>query len=900
MEDGSFHRLSSGRVDEEVVVDDEDLALSGSPKKRQKKKKMAFPRSSILKIKVPKKKKRTDESDQSGGSASSDGSSNSKWSWMSPSARRKKRKRKKSQMAAKKRIIGGGNSGVGDYSSGSTVLTKTIEATEDAWMCGLCGMAFSSHEHAEAHEVRCVRYAFGTNDRGDVRMMESSGELVFSSTQNVGAPHASAQPQPNSIFHASFSAALGPTRPLTDRAAAFGLFPSSQDNGVIGKTPASSDGAETRYEIRSAKTSRGEPGAVHLSESMRRCVVMTDEAVCKVALRASAMVLSFAETDAERELALLARDRAYYDVLATRSEKRHSAKGRSKFFSSSDGEGGVMGEIKSRFADAYKLIKAEETEGGLGSGGVVDVYSAKGNKGKAMPEIGHDDGTLYINVIVKNGAQVISHELERLAKMRWEQEQVTETDRMASKAALDVTAGVSVPRKEFEWFRHFAQYNMVRLAGLALASDFTPRRIAVQLSNDLYRLMAPRLKKKGVSIETELEYRVGAYFVLGVNINAVDWVVLMKYTHKEVEDRKRRWREEKKRHQSVEAEDGKDGDSDGKEAKKADKGKGRRIMYRLYIPTLLELIAQCLAWLHRVHWIISIPTCHIWYFLLSNKMRQYILASTTDEIFQYVERKGMEMEMEVCEAWKQASFMLSVLRELRADEKELKKKKAEAESGEAGGVVLGPLLGPAIKEDKGAASPPAGWTPPDNLEDVNLEMDLPVGFRRLRWALLNKDSTFQVEAVWKVERQYENIVVGDWSEHKEHIGLPTLPADVKAESFIDVFKESEYLMPKSAFVKANMCYEKCSIVEYNDHCFAFHGTARTPEVPYGNTFFCHTRVVITNKGNNRCGMVCSVEAEFPNGPPMVGRQIKSGMRAGTAESFVALGETICRYAEEYP
>mmetsp|Transcript_26465 Transcript_26465/g.78305 ORF Transcript_26465/g.78305 Transcript_26465/m.78305 type:complete len:108 (-) Transcript_26465:484-807(-) len=107
-------------------------------------------------------------------------------------------------------------------------------------------------------------------------------------------------------------------------------------------------------------------------------------------------------------------------------------------------------------------------------------------------------------------------------------------------------------------------------------------------------------------------------------------------------------------------------------------------------------------------------------------------------------------------------------------------------------------------------------------------------------------------------------------------------------------------MPKSAFVKANMCYDKRSIIEYNDHCFTYHAVTRSPEVPYGNTFLVHTQVVITNRGNNKCGIVCSVEVEFPNGPPMIGRQIKSGARAGTAESFVLLGETVCRYADEYP
>ena len=70
-------------------------------------------------------------------------------------------------------------------------------------------------------------------------------------------------------------------------------------------------------------------------------------------------------------------------------------------------------------------------------------------------------------------------------------------------------------------------------------------------------------------------------------------------------------------------------------------------------------------------------------------------------------------------------------------------------------------------------------------------------------------------------------------------------------------------------------------------------------------------------------MICSVEAEFPNGvsvlisllsfdmqppsldiislkPPMVARQIKSGMRSGTTEKLFLLGETICRYADAVP
>jgi hypothetical protein len=32
---------------------------------------------------------------------------------------------------------------------------------------------------------------------------------------------------------------------------------------------------------------------------------------------------------------------------------------------------------------------------------------------------------------------------------------------------------------------------------------------------------------------------------------------------------------------------------------------------------------------------------------------------------------------------------------------------------------------------------------------------------------------------------------------------------------------------------------------------------------------------------------------------MVSRQIRSGMRAGTGELFVLLGETVAKYADEY-
>lgn len=112
------------------------------------------------------------------------------------------------------------------------------------------------------------------------------------------------------------------------------------------------------------------------------------------------------------------------------------------------------------------------------------------------------------------------------------------------------------------------------------------------------------------------------------------------------------------------------------------------------------------------------------------------------------------MDLSVTDAKLQASFMMAALREMRSDEKARKKKKAEAE-GEEEATIIGPLLGPAVKEDKDAATPPPDFAAPDNLEDVNLEMELPVGYRRLRWALLNRESSFMREAVMKTESHHE-------------------------------------------------------------------------------------------------------------------------------------------------
>lgn len=147
---------------------------------------------------------------------------------------------------------------------------------------------------------------------------------------------------------------------------------------------------------------------------------------------------------------------------------------------------------------------------------------------------------------------------------------------------------------------------------------------------------------------------------------------------------------------------------------------------------------------------------------------------------------------------------------------------------------------------------------------------------------------------------FYSIEVGTWSKHANVIGMGTLPDGIKESDIVGAERKLSYLMPKSVFVKANTCYETGYIDAYNDYCFVLRKKAFNPEVPYGSTFFVWTKYVIINTGGDSCKLICSVEAEFPNGPPIISRQIKGGMRTGVGELFVKTGKTINKYAEVFP
>jgi hypothetical protein len=120
-----------------------------------------------------------------------------------------------------------------------------------------------------------------------------------------------------------------------------------------------------------------------------------------------------------------------------------------------------------------------------------------------------------------------------------------------------------------------------------------------------------------VFIETEIEYRVGAYFVLAVNVLRVDWKRMLRMTNRDVLERKAKWRKE------VEAEDAKEGHT-------SNFGPLANLV-RLSRMTSMEMLGQFLALLYYTHWVIYTPVCFIMYnFLMGETFRRYFLSSVTD------------------------------------------------------------------------------------------------------------------------------------------------------------------------------------------------------------------------------------------------------------------------------
>lgn len=202
------------------------------------------------------------------------------------------------------------------------------------------------------------------------------------------------------------------------------------------------------------------------------------------------------------------------------------------------------------------------------------------------------------------------------------------------------------------------------------------------------------------------------------------------------------------------------------------------------------------------------------------------------------------------------------------------------------------LLGPEVEQDLITTNRPPSFVRPKNLQNVK-EFHLPVGFHRLRRAMLSSDSEFWLEAVLKESLHYTRVETKHWDHHNNVIGKVSLPPGMEYKDFIGAKSQTHYLRPKSIFIGEHMAHETSTLAEYNDNCFAIRKETTTPDVPFGSKFVALTQIVVLNMGHGTCKMICSSEAQFPKGPPMgAGWQIKNAMKVGTFETFGKINDAI--------
>lgn len=230
---------------------------------------------------------------------------------------------------------------------------------------------------------------------------------------------------------------------------------------------------------------------------------------------------------------------------------------------------------------------------------------------------------------------------------------------------------------------------------------------------------------------------------------------------------------------------------------------------------------------------------------------------------------------------------------------------------EASHVQLCSLLGPRVLEDEQSIRSSNTNTNtntrsklPPNLHD-SVVIQLPVGFYRLRRSFLSKESRFWTESILKIALHYQEVRTAGW-EHTSiqesflHVGDPNPPRHVNPSDFVGAQRETSYLMPAGRLVGASTAYETATITAYDADFFALTMSTSTPGVPFGKRFSAKTQIVVVNTGDNSCELICSVEPEFPNGPPMgMKGQIQRGMKRGTIDMFEKIGSHIRNCAVSY-
>lgn len=207
------------------------------------------------------------------------------------------------------------------------------------------------------------------------------------------------------------------------------------------------------------------------------------------------------------------------------------------------------------------------------------------------------------------------------------------------------------------------------------------------------------------------------------------------------------------------------------------------------------------------------------------------------------------------------------------------------------------LLGKLVKADTDSAVQPYEYFPPENLRHVNIRINVPVGFRRLRRALLYGRTDFLKTVVYAEKLKYKKTkVIVNWTKHAKSIGQPKLKKGDKWSAFIGATKTMQYMLPKSEVGGAHMAYEIMELVEYNDYCFAFKSIVKTPDLPYGSEYETHMQIIVIDKGINNCRMICSSEMVVTGMSLDDDWQVRNSMRHRATAYFFAVADAICMHA----
>ena len=317
----------------------------------------------------------------------------------------------------------------------------------DAWMCGVCGQAFTSWNAADQHEkdhiasvVSSCLASWDTNATSLETPTVHGSFRARGRTLSAGSTRNS-RSQRKRFYSEDTVPKMG-----DQDVASFGEdvpepweVQSPEGNGL----PRRNGPSEVRFNIE-PEVDSVQDDSLLLSSTVRDYVVLADEALVNVAREAEKLLLTPEEQQAELELSLLTRDKAYYHEIGQRA-LQFKTNPTNRYRSD---EKGLRGAIQNKFVDAYQLMK--NPDGNFRQ----DHYHQKSKSHDIVKPLTHSDDTLFVNVMVKNSIEVVKHELDRLAKARWE-----------NRKGENMT--------DFERFRVYAHMNIVRLAGLALASDFT-------------------------------------------------------------------------------------------------------------------------------------------------------------------------------------------------------------------------------------------------------------------------------------------------------------------------------------------------------------------------------------------------------------------------------------------